>query len=308
MSETSSFERVFTEDELRLGAKRSVEALCEAVDQADFAAAATYSKRLRYEVLSMQGNYDGWLVTLLAWIKRHDGAAAAEGAEQKLPSAHEDEGLAASAQTWRETARLIAAAIASSDGARAKELARTLHGEALAYHDRGMTKVMTLLSQIGRAYGTDSLEEALGEAMASDMLGDQSFKQRAEALMHFTRVHLQPFEVTEDAEKLTFLCPVCPSGGRLLREGHYDGPDGGLFVEGPRPFTYGRDQLPVYCCHEPVMEKASIEATGVPMFIVEPSEQLGVLPCKTYLYKDAADIPERYYTRLGLTKPKQSKA
>ncbi|MFT5442497.1 MAG: hypothetical protein ACI8W3_001541, partial [Myxococcota bacterium] len=39
-----------------------------------------------------------------------------------------------------------------------------------------------------------------------------------------------------------------------------------------------------------------------------PSEQLGVLPCKTYLYKDAADIPERYYTRLGLTKPKQSKA
>ena len=78
----------------------------------------------------------------------------------------------------------------------------------------------------------------------------------------------------------------------------------GLVVEGPRPLTYGRDTLPVYCCHEPVMERASIEATGVPLFVVDPSDRLGEEPCRTYLYKDPAKIPERFYERLGLTKPK----
>ena len=51
------------------------------------------------------------------------------------------------------------------------------------------------------------------------------------------------------------------------------------------------------------MEKASIEKIGVPLFILEPSEDLGVAPCRTYLFKERADIPERFYTRLGLTKP-----
>ena len=67
--------------------------------------------------------------------------------------------------------------------------------------------------------------------------------------------------------------------------------------------TYGRESLPVYCCHEPAIEIASIQKTGVPMFIVEPSDELGVKPCKTYLYKNSAGIPERFYTRLGLEKP-----
>jgi hypothetical protein len=39
------------------------------------------------------------------------------------------------------------------------------------------------------------------------------------------------------------------------------------------------------------------------MFIVEPSDELGVEPCRTYLYKNSADIPERFYARLGLKKP-----
>jgi hypothetical protein len=51
------------------------------------------------------------------------------------------------------------------------------------------------------------------------------------------------------------------------------------------------------------MERASIRATGAPLFIVDPAENLGVEPCKTYLYKDPRDIPEHFYTRLGLEKP-----
>ena len=46
-----------------------------------------------------------------------------------------------------------------------------------------------------------------------------------------------------------------------------------------------------------------IRKTGAPLFVVEPAERLGFETCKTYLYKNASDIPERFYTRLGLTKP-----
>ena len=141
-------------------------------------------------------------------------------------------------------------------------------------HDRGMSRVLALLSWIGREQGQEAVGPALEKAMSSDLLGDASFRERAEALMHFTRVHLQPFKLEEDDEKLTVLCAVCPSGGRLLREGHYDAPRDGLMIEGPSPLTYGRESLPAYCCHEPVMESGSIEKTGVPLFIVEPSENL----------------------------------
>jgi hypothetical protein len=53
------------------------------------------------------------------------------------------------------------------------------------------------------------------------------------------------------------------------------------------------------------MERASILKTGVPLFIVEPSEALGEKPCRTFLYKDPAELPERFYTRLGLERPKR---
>lgn len=89
----------------------------------------------------------------------------------------------------------------------------------------------------------------------------------------------------------------------MIAAGHYAPPRADLIVEGPHPLTYGRDEIPVYCCHEPVMEKASFEGTGVPLFVVDPAERLGFETCKTYLYKRAEDIPERFYTRLGLEKP-----
>jgi hypothetical protein len=298
--------RVFTDEELRVAGLRSVDALAEALESNDREAALGFARRLRREALSMLANYDGWEATLRSEIVRLGGEA--EEAEAMAAAPHPAVASEPDAQTrWREMATRIAEHIEAGEGEAALALARALHDEALARHDRGMSRVTALLSWVGRRHGTDDLEAALTKAMASDLLGDASYRERALALMHFTRVHLQPFRLEEDDEKLTFLCAVCPSGGRLLREGHYDPPRSNLVVEGPRPFTYGRSELPVYCCHEPVMEKASIEATGEPLFIVEPSERLGEEPCRTYLYKDPARIPERFYTRLGLEKPKSSR-
>jgi len=299
--------RVFSPEELRIGSLRSIDAMGEALDRNDLEAAGFFAKRLRREVLSMRQNYDGWEATLLGWIERRDGVsvrdAAAAAIDRDAPGILPFEIDEDAGDRWRAVANDLRAAIEARSFDRARELGAQLHTEGLAYHDRGMARVADVLSFIGRRFGIDHLEHAYEEAMSSDLLGDAGFRERAEALMHFTRVHLQPFDLVEDEEKLTFLCDVCPSGGRLLQAGHYEGPDAALVVEGARPLTYERDSLPVYCCHEPIMEKASIERTGVPLFIVDPSENLGSEPCKTYLYKDPDEIPERFYTRLGLQKP-----
>jgi hypothetical protein len=302
-----SFESVFTEEELRLGGMRSIDALEEALGLEDRERAGHFVRRLRREVLSMIGNYSGWETTLLGWVNQNvkgENSEAVLAVIEDFKAAPERGGDSADpGQRWRLEAKRIAALIESGQDEEALNRARALHAEALVRHDRGMSRVSAILSWIGRQAGIDGLAAALHEAMSSGMLGDESFRERAEMLMHFTRVHLQSFALSEDEEKLTFACPICPSAGRMIAAGHYESPRSDLIVKGPHPLTYGRDEIPVYCCHEPIMESDSFEGTGVPLFIVEPAERLGFETCKTYLFKNADDIPERFYTRLGLEKP-----
>ena len=299
--------REFDDEELRIAGLRSVDAVDDALAREDAEAARGFVRRLRREARSMKGNYDAWTDALLRWVAARD-AGLAEGwratlAEAGTPVATEASDAAHRAR-WDALAREAEDALARGDAAGARSAARTLHDDALAEHDRGMHRVNRLLSLLARRFGDDPLEEAYLEAMGVDLLGTASFRERAEALLHFTRVHLQPFAVEEDDEKLVFRCPGCPSGGRLLREGAYDGDDAAHEVVGPRWLTWGRERLPVYCAHEPVMERSSAQRNGAPLFCVEPSSALGREPCVTYLFKDAARIPERFYTRLGLEKPR----
>jgi len=301
--------REFSDEELRVGSLRSLDAIGECLAVADLDGARRYARRLRREVLAMLGSYDGWERGLLAEVAARGGDPDALLTSIADPTiAPERCTEATGADAFRARAAALDAEIASGDVGRAEQSARSLHEAALRRHDRGMSRVSALLSHLAREYGAEAVDQALTRVMASDLTGTASFRERAEALMHFTRVHLQPFELSEDAEKLTFLCPVCPSGGRLLREGHYDAPRNDARVRGPAPITWGLSELPAYCCHEPAMERASIEATGVPLFVVEPAERLGEQPCRTFLYKRAEDIPERYYRRVGLEKPKRPKS
>ena len=300
-------ERIFSDEELRIGSMRSVDAMAEAIDRGDRQAAIRFCKRMRREVLSMQQNYDGWEASLCDSIRRLGGDEEASEALRAIEEPHVSLGRAGEASSavdrWRDEARAVLATLEAGHDQEALDRASRLHEEALRSHDRGMSRVSALLSWITKHHGAQAVGAALEVAMSADMLGDASYRERAEALMHFTRVHLQSFDLEEDDEKLTFLCPVCPSGGRMLQAGYYEPPRSDAHVQGPSALTWGRESLPVYCCHEPVMEKASIEKTGVPLFVVDPPEKLGVDPCPTYLYKDPADIPERFYTRLGLEKP-----
>ena len=300
-------ERVFTDEELRLSGMRSVDAIRESLAEGGSAQAIQFVKRFRREVLSMIRNYSGWEETLLNWIeseipdaKRAAVLAVVENYDIAPERGGDDSDPV---ERWKAATLEISAAIERGEYEDALARAEALHTEALTRHDRGVSRVSAILSWIGRRAGTDAIGRSLQVAMSSGMLGNESYRDRAEALMHFTRVHLQTFALEEDDEKLTFICSICPSGGRIIAAGHYEAPRDDLMVKGPHPLTYGRDEIPVYCCHEPVMETDSFEGTGVPLFIVDPAERLGYEPCKTYLYKDSKDIPERFYTRLGLEKP-----
>jgi hypothetical protein len=302
-----STERVFSDEELRIAGMRSVDAIEEALTADDRDDALRYARRLRREVLSMIQNYSGWETTLLGWVDRNvEGQSARDvlAVIEDFESAPERGGDGSDpVDRWRAEGATIAEEIEARDDEAAISRARALHDEALRRHDRGMSRVSAILSFIGRQAGLDGIGKALQEAMSSGMLGNQTFRERAEALMHFTRVHLQSFDLLEDDEKITFRCRICPSAGRMIAAGHYEAPRSDLMVQGPHPLTYGRDEIPVYCCHEPIMETDSFESTGVPLFIVDPAERLGFEPCNTYLYKNSDDIPERFYTRLGLEKP-----
>lgn len=304
--------REFTDEELRVLGLRSVDALAEALAAGDPAAALGFVMRLRREVLSMIRNYAGWEETLLAWVDRalegHDRREVLAAVEDFEAAPERGGDGSDPVPRWKDEAAAIAAAIEAGEHEEALSRARALHHEALARHDRGMSRISAILSWIGRSAGTPGIEAALGEAMSGDMIGNASFRERAEALAHFTRVHLQPVPLEEDDEKLTFACARCPSGGRMIADGHYAAPRNDLVVKGPHPLTYGRDEIPVYCCHEPVMEIDSIRKTGAPLFVVEPAERLGFETCKTYLYKRPEDVPAKYYARLGLEKPRQGNA
>jgi hypothetical protein len=168
----------------------------------------------------------------------------------------------------------------------------------------------SLLTFIGERFGDDALAEALHRSVADWWLpfvrriaeGDD-LARSVRGFASGLRGHLVPVEVEEDEEKVTIRMTPCGSGGRLVREGVYDGPDGFLTVRGPRPLTHGFDEMPVYCCHQPFMELVAIEEFGWPAVVIEPECDRGTCNCAFLIYKDPSRVPDRYYTRLGLEPP-----
>jgi hypothetical protein len=120
-------------------------------------------------------------------------------------------------------------------------------------------------------------------------------------------------EFSEDTERYTWRFDPCGSGGRSMR---------GDTVEGspPRmesPFAYGvtKEEYDfawnkrgvcyycVNCCV--VMQLMPIDQFGYPVRVVEPPTYPDdrEAKCTWHVYKDPANVPERYYTDVGRRKP-----
>src|SRR5439155_17058341 len=182
----------------------------------------------------------------------------------------------------RTVDRLIEA-IDAGDPEKAKQIARRMYNEFLSMHDLYRNWTTAMMSKIGRRFGDAVLEQLMTVGVKSWWLpnleklpdGPEALPQRVKMFVAGLRGHLQPLHIEEDEEKVVIQMRPCGSGGRLILEGKYEGPDAMLTVKGKQFLTYGRDSFPVYCAHEPVMERQDIEAHGAPFVVVEPAHELG---------------------------------
>jgi hypothetical protein len=214
----------------------------------------------------------------------------------------------------KRTVDRLVEAIDAGDGEQAKTIARRMYNEFVAMHDLYRDWTTATLSAIGRRFGDETLEEIMTEGVKAWWLpniakfpeGPDALRHRVKMFVAGLRGHLQPMHIEEDDEKVVIQMRPCGSGGRLVLEGKYEGPDGFLKIAKPQTMTYGRADFPVYCAHEPPMELVDIERNGAPFVVVEPAAVLGKQHCSFIVYKDPDKIPARYWERLGKKKPSKN--
>ncbi len=205
----------------------------------------------------------------------------------------------------------VVEAIDSGDRETAKKLARRMYNEFLSMHDLYRDWTVATLSFVGRRFGDQALEDAMEAGVKAWWLPNLekmpaeagALRARVKMFVAGLRAHLQPLNIVEDDEKIVIQMRPCGSGGRLVLEGKYARPDAMLTLKGPQFLTYGRDSFPVYCAHEPVMERQDIAAHGAPFVVVEPAHELGKQHCNFIIYKDRSKVPAKYYERVGMKKP-----
>ncbi len=211
----------------------------------------------------------------------------------------------------KRTVDRLVAAIEAGEREQAVSIARRMYNEFLAMHDLYRDWSTATLSAVGRRFGDEALDAVMHEGVEawwgpfSKKLGDRSepLAKRIRMFVAGLRGHLQPLSIEEDDEKVVIRMRPCGSGGRLVLENKYEGPDAFLKIAEPQRMTYGRADFPVYCAHEPAMEAVDIDANGAPFVVVEPAAELGCGDCQFLIYKDPTRVPERYYRRVGRQKP-----
>jgi hypothetical protein len=210
----------------------------------------------------------------------------------------------------KRTLDLLLEAIDAGNKDKAKFLAQRMLAELKHLHDGYFTWVTGLQTYIYEHMGVDAVEEAERQAHTIESRvvwpapEETDFRGQVENLLSGLRGHFQPITVKEDDEKVTVTMEPCGSGERLIRKGGYE--QGLSKVKESHPITWGLKDFPLYCTHCPVMEILNIENTGDFGFCHFISDPIGKEHCQFVYYKNPADIPEEFYTRIGKKKPESS--
>ncbi len=207
------------------------------------------------------------------------------------------------------TLDLVLKAIDEGDKGRAKELANRMKLEYNHLHDGYMFWVSGLLTYIYKNYGIDAVEQAEREAHTAEAKvvfkppEKTDIRSRVEHMASGLRGHMQPVKIVEDDEKITLTMQPCGSGERLIQKGAYTPEVGLARVKDPHHITWGMKDFPMYCVHCPVMEMLDVENTGDFGLVHIVAEPIYHGACQFAFYKNPADVPEEFYTRLGKKKP-----
>jgi hypothetical protein len=207
------------------------------------------------------------------------------------------------------TLDLLLEAIDAGDREKARALAGRMYREFGLLHDGSMFWIAGLQTYIYRRLGVEALEEAEREAHTAEAKTvfkppeKTDLRSQVEHLASTLRGHLQPVRVTEDDRTISLTMQPCGSGERIVRKGGY-APEVGLArIPGPHPITWGMRDFPIYCVHCPILEQMQVEALGRLGACRIVSEPPGEGGCRFVFYKDPADIPEEFYSRIGKRKP-----
>ncbi|MFI5394305.1 MAG: hypothetical protein ACHQ9S_02120 [Candidatus Binatia bacterium] len=198
----------------------------------------------------------------------------------------------------------ISAAVEAGDRARARALLRERDRQHQIIHDLFIDTKAGFYSYIGKVFGDQRLQEILrhtGERQRSgfERWERMSAEEFVRASVHLLKTHMGNVSVTEDDEKFTITQDPCGSGGRLMREGAYEGEDGLYRLRTAQPITFGKPDFPSYCAHCAVWNNIQcIEWFGHPQWCIDhPATPAD--PCRIHIYKEGRRIPDHYRTQVG---------
>lgn len=179
-----------------------------------------------------------------------------------------------------------------------------------------------LLDRLGRRGHDEALLWAAEHAFRPFVreLGGLGVRERVEALAGRLRASGSTFWVEEDEVRVRFRLESWGGAARQWlppaerrradgryhyeRHGSYEPPASFVWLEGAGPLTQGRARLPCFFATEILfLEIQAIELNGFPIAVVTLPDAPDA-PAFLDVFKDAAEIPEEAYARVGTAKPK----
>lgn len=220
------------------------------------------------------------------------------------------------------TAELISTAVDEGRHAEAKALARYTLDEGRALHALFCDWVWDLLTRVARASGERTMIDILRGTQEGWMMYRTwkgylrlSVEERVQVTAEIMRSHYGgpdqdgTIEVVDQSDHLDIVMDPCGSGGRMRRGDPVEGTPSrmdppyqfGTTAEA-FPESWGQTDVPYYCLHCAHNEILPMDWGGHPLWVTEYDPDAD-RPCAWRFYRNADDIPERYYTRVGRPKP-----
>lgn len=194
--------------------------------------------------------------------------------------------------------------------------------EWMPWHDFGIVWLAhyyaVALELGGQAYLDELLSQTYAPAFVAGFprYAEMPDETLAREIAKTWNYHCADFRLREEDERFVFELDPCGSGGRLFRGEvwrgmfRYGQPLSPLIPE-EHPINFMRRDAPSYCTHCAASNRTQLQAATdprVPLFFVIDghAQQRPGMPCRTYVYKHAADrtrIDPALFAQLGLAPP-----
>lgn len=227
---------------------------------------------------------------------------------------------------WEELGRStwtrIKECILKGDQQGALELIDYLLPEGKRVHDSYCDHIYGMLTYIAEKFGEEEvfrIQWATADLVIGglfNLIQKVSVPEYVALLAETMRSHRSgpgeqgDIEIREEEDRFIMSFDPCGSGGRMRRTGELDNtpprteaPYNLGVTKKPYSWSWGKAGVPYYCTHCCIMtELIPIERIGYPLRITEYADDAN-RDCIWLIYKRKELIPEKYFTRIGKTRP-----